>query len=205
MTGPLDIMVNCAGVSYSRPIIEGDAQNWFSILETNLLAVLVGFQAAFKAMRACRARGFIVDISSVSAQRDNTGVYGSTKHAVNVIYLCYRDELKEDTIYVTNAMPRAKATNSANNFDQVFIDFMIKMAEIETDAKPGEHLPRYVLDKPTQNMNQLLSDPNDVAKAVLYAVTKPIEVNVVEIVVRPPKVMSITHLSTSLSKLFVMY
>jgi NADP-dependent 3-hydroxy acid dehydrogenase YdfG len=54
-------------------------------------------------------------------------------------------------------------------------------------------------------MNQLLSDPNDVAKAVLYAVTKPIEVNVVEIVVRPPKVMSITHLSTSLSKLFVMY
>lgn len=192
-TGRLDIMVNCAGVSYSGSIIEGDIEKWRSMLETNILALLVGCQAAVKAMRACKAHGQIVNISSVAAQRNNTGVYGSTKHAVNVISSSLRDELEEDTIRVTNVMPGATATNFARNFDQEFVHSMIKMAGIKTDVKPGEQIPRDVLDKLAQNMKQLLSDPKDVAKAVLYAVTQPIEVNIADIVVRPPKAMNIPH------------
>ena len=192
-TSRLDIMVNCAGVSYTGSIIEGDVEEWRSMLDINILALLVGCQAAVKAMRACSAQGHIVNISSVSAQRNNTGVYGSTKHAVNVISSSLRDELEEDTIRVTNVMPGATATNFARNFDQEFIHSMIKMAGIETETKPGEHLPRNVLNKLAENMKQLLSDPNDVAKAVLYAVTQPIEVNIAEIVVRPPKAMNIPH------------
>lgn len=192
-TGRLDIMVNCAGVSYSGSIIEGDIEKWRSMLETNILALLVGCQAAVKAMRACKAHGQIVNISSVAAQRNNTGVYGSTKHAVNVISSSLRDELEEDTIRVTNVMPGATATNFARNFDQEFVHSMIKMAGIKTDVKPGEQIPRDVLDKLAGNMKQLLSDPKDVAKAVLYAVTQPIEVNIADIVVRPPKAMNIPH------------
>ena len=120
-TGRLDIMVNCAGVSYSGSIIEGDVEKWRSMLETNILALLVGCQAAVKAMRACNAQGHIVNISSVAAQRNNTGVYGSTKHAVNVISSSLRDELEEDNIRVTNVMPGATATNFARNFDQEFV------------------------------------------------------------------------------------
>jgi NADP-dependent 3-hydroxy acid dehydrogenase YdfG len=36
-------------------------------------------------------------------------------------------------------------------------------------------------------MRQVLGHPEEVAQAVLYAVTQPIHVNVAEIVVRPPK------------------
>ena len=36
-------------------------------------------------MRACKAEGHIVNISSIAAQRPGSGVYGSTKHAVNDI------------------------------------------------------------------------------------------------------------------------
>jgi NADP-dependent 3-hydroxy acid dehydrogenase YdfG len=36
-------------------------------------------------------------------------------------------------------------------------------------------------------MKELLGDPNDVARAVLFAVTQPIHVNLADIVVRPPK------------------
>ena len=36
-------------------------------------------------------------------------------------------------------------------------------------------------------MKQTLGAPEDVAEAVLYAVTQPIHVNVLDIVVRPPK------------------
>jgi NADP-dependent 3-hydroxy acid dehydrogenase YdfG len=42
-------------------------------------------------------------------------------------------------------------------------------------------------------MKQLLGSPDDVARAVLFAVTQPIEVNIADIVVRPPKSMTVPH------------
>jgi short-subunit dehydrogenase len=56
-----------------------------------------------------------VNISSVAAQRNNTGVYGATKRAVTVISASLRDELEEDSIRVTHVMPGATATNFARN------------------------------------------------------------------------------------------
>ena len=192
-TGRLDIMVNNAGLEYPDTIIEGDPEEWRTMLETNVLALLVGCQAAVKAMRACGAEGQIVNISSVSAQRRNSGVYGATKHAVNVISSSLRDELEEDTIRVTNVMPGAIATNFARNFDREFVNGIIKMSGEDIEVEQGERLPPEVLEKLQSKMKQLLGNPNDVAKAVLYAVTQPIEVNIADIVVRPPRAMTLPH------------
>lgn len=192
-TGRLDIMVNNAGLSYPASIIDGEPEEWRSMLETNILALLVGCQAAVKAMRSCGAEGQIVNISSVAAQRSNSGVYGSTKHAVSSISSSLREELENDTIRVTNVMPGAIATNFARNFDQEFVDTIVKMSGMDVEVKKGERMPPEVLDTLAANMKQLLGDPNDVAKAVLYAVTQPIEVNIADIVIRPPKSMSIPH------------
>jgi len=192
-TGRLDIMVNNAGLEYPGSIIDGDPQAWREMLETNVLGLLVGCQGAVKAMRGCAAEGHIVNISSVSAQRNNSGVYGATKHAVNVISSSLRDELEEDTIRVTNVMPGATSTNFARNFPREFVNKIISMSGIDIDAKEGEHLPPEVLDQLQQNAKQMLANAHDVAKAVLYAVTQPIEVNVAEIVVRPPRAMNVAH------------
>lgn len=186
-TGRLDIMVNNAGVSFPAKIIEGDPEEWRTMLETNILALLVGCQAAVQAMRACKAEGQIVNISSIAAQRSNSGVYGSTKHAVNAISSSLREELEEDTIRVTNVMPGAIATNFARNFDPTFVAGFVKMAGLDVEVKPGERLPEEVFEKISEQMKQLLGSPEDVAKAVLYAVTQPIHVNIADIVVRPPK------------------
>ena len=192
-TGRLDIMVNNAGLSYPASIIEGDPEEWRSMLETNVLALLVGCQAAVKAMRACGAEGQIVNISSVAAERRNSGVYGSTKHAVNSISASLRDELEDDTIRITNVMPGAIATNFARNFDREFIQTMGKMGGMDLEMEKGERLPPELLDTLASNLKQLLGNPNDVAKAVLYAVTQPIEVNIAGIVVRPPRSMDVPH------------
>jgi len=186
-TGRLDIMVNNAGLSYPAKILEGDPEEWRTMLETNILALLVGCQAAVHAMRACKAEGQIVNISSIAAQRSNSGVYGSTKHAVNTISASLREELEEDTIRVTNVMPGAIATNFARNFEPAFLESFVKMAGLDIEVKKGERLPDEVFEKLAESMKQLLGDPEDVANAVLYAVTQPIHVNIADIVVRPPK------------------
>jgi len=186
-TDRLDIMVNNAGVSFPSPIAEGDAEEWRAMLETNVLALLVGCQAAVRAMRACGAHGHIVNISSIAAQRNDSGVYGATKHAVNCIHSTLRSELENDTIRVVNIMPGAIATNFARNFDPAFVAGFVKAAGVEIEVKKGERLPDEVMEKLQPALAQMLGNPDDVARAVLYAVTQPIDVNIAEIVVRPPK------------------
>lgn len=186
-TGRLDVMVNNAGVSFPSPIVEGDPEEWRTMLETNVLALLVGCQAAVRAMRACGAEGHIVNISSIAAQRRDSGVYGSTKHAVNAISATLRGELEEDPIRVVNVMPGAIATNFARNFDPAFVAGFVKMAGLDIDVKKGERLPDEVFEKLSEQLAQMLGDPADVANAVLYAVSQPPNVNIADIVVRPPK------------------
>jgi NADP-dependent 3-hydroxy acid dehydrogenase YdfG len=186
-TGRLDIMVNNAGLSYPAPIVDGDAEEWRAMLETNILGLLVGAQAAVRAMRACKANGHIVNISSIAAQRPDPGVYGSTKHAVNAISASLRRELEEDSIRVVNVMPGAIATNFARNFDPAFVKQFVSASGVSVDVKKGERLPDAALDGIPDALRNLLGRPEDVAEAVLYAVCQPITVNIADIVVRPPK------------------
>jgi NADP-dependent 3-hydroxy acid dehydrogenase YdfG len=186
-TGRLDIMVNNAGLSYPTPIVDGDPEEWRAMLETNVLALLAGCQAAVRAMRRCKAEGHIVNISSIAAQRSDSGVYGATKHAVTCISRTLRRELEEDSIRVVDVRPGAIATNFARNFDPAFVAGFVQATGVKIDVKRGERLPDEVMEKLQPLMKQVLGNAEDVANAVLYAVTQPIRVNIAEIVVRPPK------------------
>ena len=192
-TGRLDIMVNNAGLEFPSSIIEGSPEDWRAMLETNVLALLSGCKAAVIAMRKCDAQGHIVNMSSVSAQRRNSGVYGATKHAVNVISASLRDELEEDDIRVTNVLPGATATNFARHFPAPFVDKIIEMSGTELTPKEGDHYSADTLDGLAKNMSKNLCSPDDIANAVMYAVTQPITVNIADIVVRPPRAMTIPH------------
>jgi NADP-dependent 3-hydroxy acid dehydrogenase YdfG len=192
-TGRLDIMVNNAGLEFPSSIIEGSPEDWRAMLETNVLALLTGCKAAVLAMRECGAEGQIVNMSSVSAQRRNSGVYGATKHAVNVISASLRDELEEDDIRVTNVLPGATATNFARHFPTPFVDKIIEMSGTELTPKQGDHYTAETLNGLASNMSKNLCSPDDIANAVLYAVTQPITVNIADIVVRPPRAMTIPH------------
>lgn len=192
-TGRLDIMVNNAGLEFPSSIVDGSPEEWRAMLETNVLALLVGCQSAVIAMRECDAEGHIVNISSVSAQRRNSGVYGATKHAVNVISASLRDELEEDDIRVTNVLPGATATNFARNFPGPFVEKMIEMSGTELTPKRGEHYSAETLGEFAKNMKKNLCSAEDIANAVMYVVTQPINVNVADIVVRPPRAMTTPH------------
>lgn len=190
-TKRLDIMVNNAGLSYPSPIVDADPEEWRAMLETNVLALLAGCQAAVRAMREGKHAGHIVNISSIAAQRNDSGVYGATKHAVNCICSTLRRELEEDDIRVVNIMPGAIATNFARNFDPAFLQNFVAMTGANVEVKRGERLPDEVMEKLQPMMNKVLSSAEDVANAVLFAVTQPINVNIAEVVVRPPKQLAL--------------
>jgi hypothetical protein len=186
-TGHLEIMVNNAGVEFPSTIADGDPERWREMLETNILALLVGSQAAIRAMRGCKAQGHIVNISSSAALSEPTQVYGATKWAVNGISRMLRKELENDTIRVVNIMPGATVTNFARNFPPEFVQGIAAMVGIKADFKPGEHLAQDVLEKVVAAAKPILAAPDDVGRAVVYAVSQPIELNVFEMVVRPQR------------------
>ena len=188
-TGRLDVMVNNAGLSYPSKITEAEPDEWREMFDVNVIALLAGCQAAVRAMRETESEGHIVNVSSVAALRRDSGVYGATKHAVNAICATLRNELEDDSIRVVNVMPGAIATNFARNFDPEFLAGIGKMVGVELDLQKGEKLPDEVLDQVQPKLQQLLGSPDDVADAVLFAVTAPIQVNIAEVVVRPPKQM----------------
>ena len=186
-SGGLDIMVNNAGLEFPSSIIEGDPDRWREMLEVNVLSLLVGSQAAIRAMRACGAQGHIVNISSVAGRSEASGVYGSTKWAVNSIATSLRKELEGDTIRVVNIMPGAVATNFARNFPPEFVQGIVSSLGLKADFKPGEQMPAELLDQVAKAGKLFLAAADDIARAVLYAVTQPIELNVFEMVVRPQR------------------
>jgi NADP-dependent 3-hydroxy acid dehydrogenase YdfG len=128
-----------------------------------------------------------VSISSVAALRPDSGVYGATKHAVNTICNSLRKELEDDPIQVVNIMPGAIATNFARNFDPAVLEGIVGMSGLEAQPVKGERLPDEVLEAAQAALSELLATPEDVADAVLYAVTRPARVHIAELVVRPNK------------------
>ncbi len=145
------------------------------MLETNVLGLLVGCQAAVAAMRACGATGHVVNISSVAALNPASGVYGSTKHAVNTICNSLRQELMDDPIQVVTIMPGAIATNFARNFDPEIVKGVAAMSGVGegVEVTKGERLPDDVLAGAQEALADVLAGPDDVADAVLFAITRP--------------------------------
>jgi NADP-dependent 3-hydroxy acid dehydrogenase YdfG len=184
----LDILVNNAGLGYTKPIAEENPENWREMLEVNVLGLLVGCQSAIKVMRDTGSKGQIINISSIAALRRDSGVYGATKHAVNGINASLRLELEDDDIRVTSIMPGAFATNFVRGFDPAMIKGLMEMVGM-ADVKPGPDgkYPREAMAKVQEKMASMVGDPQEVANAVLYLVNQPININIEELVIRPPK------------------
>ena len=186
-TGHLDILVNNAGAAYLSPVLAGDVDRWRTMFDTNVIALLVGCQAAVRAMRAQGTPGHIVNISSVAAQEPTSGVYGATKHAVNVISNTLRLELLEDPIKITTIMPGVVATNLARTLDPSVLSTIVALSGLDIEIEPNERIPDDVLERAQVALSEFVAKPDDVADAVLFAVNQPSAVHVAEIVVRPNK------------------
>ncbi|MEM7568805.1 MAG: SDR family NAD(P)-dependent oxidoreductase [Pseudomonadota bacterium] len=171
--GHIDILVNNAAIYHGGTIAEQTADMWRDMFQVNVLSLLEAAQGAVAHMRAQKTPGHIVNISSLSARLDPGGSYGASKAAVDKISEQLRDELEGDDIRVVNIVPGAFSTNLGRNMTPEQLQGLMDAFQ-RAPVEPDE-----------EGRTALVGLPDDIARAVLYAVSQPININIGEMVVRP--------------------
>ncbi len=163
--GGLDILVNNAGVMLLGAFEGQESEEWRRMVEVNGLGLLYCSNAALPLIRDAGG-GNIVNISSVAGRNANmgSGVYNFTKFGVTGFSEALRQEAMHSKIRVTVVEPGFVATElQAHNEDPMVVEQIDKMRDQIGDVLEAE----------------------DIANAILYAVSQPERVNVNEILIRP--------------------
>jgi NADP-dependent 3-hydroxy acid dehydrogenase YdfG len=163
--GGIDVLVNAAGLGHMAPLASGEPSHFREMLEVNVLALAVASREVVADLARRGASGHIVNISSMSAHRvqPGSGMYAATKHAVRALTEGLRQELRKQGSPI-----RVSAISPADTDTGFF-------AAMYGDEKQAEK------NRPLYRM----LDPEDVADAVLYALTAPPHVEIHDLQLRP--------------------
>jgi NAD(P)-dependent dehydrogenase (short-subunit alcohol dehydrogenase family) len=104
--GPIDVLVNNAGIMPVGPLEEEDDATAIRVLEINLHAVIHGTKEAMRRMRP-RGTGHIVNVASSAGKSGlpNLATYCATKHGVVGLCEAVRSELRGTGVEVSVVMP----------------------------------------------------------------------------------------------------
>jgi NADP-dependent 3-hydroxy acid dehydrogenase YdfG len=133
------------------------------MVETNLLGSMYAVHAALPHL--LESKGAVVQISSTSGRTSSafSGVYSATKFGINAFSEALRQEVTQQGVRVVVVEPGFVSTELASHITDPAIQAMAKtMAESIRTLQP-----------------------EDIAGAVVYALTQPDHVAVNEILIRP--------------------
>jgi NADP-dependent 3-hydroxy acid dehydrogenase YdfG len=165
--GGLHVLVNNAGVMLLGPVTDADTEEWRQMISVNLLGVLYCTHAALPLMGK-GGGGDIVNVSSVAGRRAEAGaaVYNMTKFGVHAFSEALRQEALHQDIRVTTVAPG--------------------FVETELQGHNTSPLVRQTLERARERIGDVLH-AEDIAEAIVHAVTRPAHVCVNEVVVRPTR------------------
>ncbi|KGY10054.1 SDR family oxidoreductase [Vibrio sinaloensis] len=165
--GPVDGLVNNAGVMLLGQIDSQEANEWKQMFDVNVIGLLNGMQAVLAPMMA-RNSGTIINISSIAGKKTfpNHAAYCGTKFAVHAISENVREEVAASNVRVTTISPGAVETELLSH-------------TTSQEIKAG-------YDDWKQEMGGVLA-ADDIARAVEFAYNQPQNVCVREIALAPTK------------------
>jgi NADP-dependent 3-hydroxy acid dehydrogenase YdfG len=155
--GRLDLLFNNAGVSSGGALEDLSFERWKSVVDTNLTGTFLCTQEAFKIMKSQEPRGGrIINNGSISAHspRPNSAPYTASKHGVTGL--------------------TKVASLDGRKYDIACGQIDIGNASTELTDRMKKGVPQAngtVAVEPTM-------DPADVARAVVYMASLPLDANV---------------------------
>ena len=159
---PIDIAVVNAGLGLGMgPLDEGSPEDWSTMIDTNVKGLLHTLRAVTPGMRT-RGSGDVVLLGSVAGRQvyPNGNVYCATKFAVRGIYEALRVDFAGSGMRFCSVDP----------------------GMVETDfSRVRFHGDEQRAKKVYAGVTPLT--PEDIADAIVYAVTRPAHVNIGEIVI----------------------
>jgi len=158
----IDILVNNAGNAHGlSPVQDGDIADWDAMIDGNVKGLLYVSRAVIPGMVE-RKSGHIVNLSSVAGKYTyaNGAVYCASKSAVETLSEGMRLDLTQHGIKVTNIAPGAVETE-------------FSLVRFKGDAEKAK--------KVYEGFDPLL--PEDIADAIVYAVSAPARVNIADITI----------------------
>lgn len=158
--GPVDVIVNNAGVMPLSPLSSLKVNEWDRMIDVNIRGVLHGIAAVLPGMES-RGRGQVINVSSIGglSVSPTAAVYCATKFAVRAISDGLRQET--DKIRVTVVCPGVVES---------------ELADTITDDTARVAM---------QEFRRVALHPDAIARAIAYAIDQPDDVDVSEVVVRP--------------------
>ena len=111
MLGPVEILVNNAGIGYFGPTHEASEANWDSVLDTNLKSVFLASKAVAAGMIQRRS-GHIINIASLAGKNAfaGGGIYCASKWGLLGLTECMAEDLRQYGIRVSAICPGSVAT-----------------------------------------------------------------------------------------------
>lgn len=165
--GRLDVFVGCAGQLLPGPVADSPASEWERMIDVNLRGLLIAAAAALPALGAAaadspRRAADLVLVGSTAGRRaeHNLGVYGATKAAVAALGDSLRRELAGSGVRVSHVAPGHTAT------------------ELGEHGRPGVECGDGTPGTPPLA-------PAEVADAIRYLLTRPANVAISELAIRP--------------------
>lgn len=163
--GRIDVMINNAGLMPHSPLERLKIDDWNRTIDVNIKGVLYGIAAALPYMKQQKS-GHIINVSSVAGHKvaPNGAVYSATKHAVRVLSEGLRLEVKPYNIRTTIISPGAVATELPDSV-----------------TEPD------IADKTRQFYKDVAIPADSFARAVVFAMSQPDDVDINEILFRPTR------------------
>nr|WP_298728880.1 SDR family oxidoreductase [uncultured Steroidobacter sp.] len=157
--GRVDVIFNNAGVMPVSPMNALKTDEWDRIIDVNIRGVLNGIAAVLPRMQA-QGSGHIINTASTGAHAVGAqfGVYCASKYAVRAITEGLRQEM--DTVRVTLISPGV------------------------TESELGSDITVDSTATAVKQLRSIALSPDAIARAVLYAISQPADVDVNEMIIR---------------------
>lgn len=143
--GPIEVLVNNAGVAFTKPFLETTLEEWDRTFATNVRGLFVVTRAVLPGMKAL-GRGDVVNIASLAGRNGvaNAVAYSASKHAVLGFGRSLMLEVRKDGIRVITICPGSVDTPLLRNapaFSPAF-DRILKAEDVAETVVDAVRLPR---------------------------------------------------------------